>query len=207
MKNNNVIAAIVGGTFFAVPYIALSIPILPSLAIGSAAFIAGELVFKKNNKDIFNVSSGDFKKTIINAKKQNMHIKDMIANLEDKNIKDNLNEIYDSVSKIVNTIEINPGKVKNINNFFDYYLPLTIKIIDRYDEIEDNRLSSKDSKKFIESTNEMVKEINYAFKNILNKIYESDIIDTDAEMKVLNSMLKMDGFDSKEINVKEESNG
>ena len=43
MKNSEIASAIVGGTFFAVPYLALSIPIVPSLLIGACAFAAGEL--------------------------------------------------------------------------------------------------------------------------------------------------------------------
>ena len=44
MKNKEIISAALGGAFFAVPYLALSIPIAPSLIIGAAAFGAGELV-------------------------------------------------------------------------------------------------------------------------------------------------------------------
>ena len=46
MKNSEIASALVGGTFFAVPYLALSIPIVPSLVIGACAFAAGELVFR-----------------------------------------------------------------------------------------------------------------------------------------------------------------
>ena len=46
MKNSEIASALVGGAFFAVPYLALSIPIVPSLVIGACAFAAGELVFR-----------------------------------------------------------------------------------------------------------------------------------------------------------------
>ena len=42
----------------------------------------------------------------------------------------------------------------------------------------------------------MIQEINQAFKKQLANMYQSDIIDTDAEMKVFESMLKADGYDS-----------
>lgn len=207
MKKNDILSAIVGSTFFAIPYLALSIPVLPSALIGSAAFVAGELVFKKTSEDKFDIESGNFKKTIDKSKRQSKHIKDMTSCIDDEFIKKNLIEIHDSVNSIITTIEKNPQKVKNINNFFDYYLPITIKIIDRYNEIEDRKLSSVDSKKFIKSTNKMVEDINYAFKKILNKLYEKDIMGDYAEMKVFDSMLKMDGYDSGEINVKEDNDG
>ena len=207
MKKNDILSALVGSTFFAIPYLALSIPVLPSVLIGSAAFVAGELVFKKTSNDEFDIESGNFKKTLDKAKKQSKHIKNMTSCINDETIKRNLNEIHESVNNIINTIEKNPQKVKNINNFFDYYLPITIKIIDRYDEIEDRKISSEDSKKFIKSTNKMVEDINNAFKKMLNKLYEKDIIGDYAEMKVFNSMLKMDGYDSDEISVKEDNDG
>ena len=44
MKNKEIISAVVGSAFFAVPYIGLSVAALPALAIGCAAFGASELV-------------------------------------------------------------------------------------------------------------------------------------------------------------------
>ena len=48
MKHSEIISAAVGGAFFAVPYLALGVTLAPSLAIGAAAFAAGELVFRTN---------------------------------------------------------------------------------------------------------------------------------------------------------------
>ena len=38
-------------------------------------------------------------------------------------------------------------------------------------------------------------ELNEAFKKQLSNLYQSDMIDTDAEMKVFDTMLKSDGYD------------
>ena len=45
MKNSSFLSAIVGGAFFAVPYLGLSVGIIPSLALGAGAFGASELIF------------------------------------------------------------------------------------------------------------------------------------------------------------------
>ena len=204
MRNKEIVSAVIGGVFFAVPYLALSAPILPSLLNGAAAYGAGELVLwdpkitlKESNPDLFSI--------LEKAKKENKHINQMIPMIDDIGIRSELAEIYESVSKIINTITKNPNKIKQVDNFFDYYLPVTIRIIDRYDEIENQKLSSKESKKFIDSTNNMIKEINKSYKKILNSLYESEIVDTDAEMKVFNSLLKDDGFRDSDIEVKKDS--
>ena len=55
----------------------------------------------------------------------------------------------------------------------------------------------------MKQTEKMMAKIDDAFKNQLAGIYQNDIIDTDAEMKVFDSMLKADGYDpSSDLKVK-----
>ena len=120
------------------------------------------------------------------AKKQNSHILESIPKVENEELRIELNEINDTTTKIIETIEKNPDKEKKLKNFFDYYLPVTVKLLDRYDEIENQRLNSKDSKKFNENTLKTIKEINSVFKQFLNSLYEDDMTDANVEIKVLN---------------------
>lgn len=204
MKNSEIVSAVVGGTFFAVPYLALAVPLAPSLAIGAAAFVAGELVFRTDYVKTLKETNISLYNILQNAKKDNKHISEMIPKIDDDGIKKDLKEINDTVDKIIKTIEKNPEKEKKLKNFFDYYLPVTVKLVDRFNEIEDQNISSKDSKKFYENTSKTIEEINSVFKKFLNNLYESDMLDTNVEIKVLNSMLKSDGLDSNSIDVKED---
>lgn len=206
MKHKDTISALIGSAFFAVPYLALSLPILPSVLIGASAFVAGELILTKNKKTL-KEENFNLYKVLENAKKQNKRIIEAKSYINNYEIKAYLTSINESTSKIIKAIEKTPKKIKNIDNFFDYYLPITVKIINRYDEIENNDLSSKDSKKFMSSTINMLSSIDKAFKNILNSLYQKEIIDMSAEMKVFSSMLKADGFNENELEVKEDNNG
>lgn len=204
MKNSEIVSAVIGGTFFAVPYLALAVPLAPSLAIGTVAFVAGELVLRTDYVKSLKETNISLYNVLQNAKKENKHILEMIPKIDDDNIKKYLKEINDTVDKIIKTIEKNPEKEKKLKNFFDYYLPVTVKLVDRFDEIENQKISSKDSKKFYENTSKTIEEINSVFKKFLNSLYESDMLDTNVEIKVLNSMLKSDGLDSNSIDVKED---
>ena len=196
MKNASVISAIIGGTFFAIPYLALSAGILPSLAIGACAFGAGELILKDREKSTLKDQNRSLYDTLVDAKKQNEQIAKMIAKIEDEEMKKDIQEIHETTTKIISTVESNPKKIKNMNNFFDYYLPVTLNIIKRYDEIENQKLSSEEGKDFMVQTKDMIKKINSAFKTQLSNLYSSEIINTDAEMKVFETMLKADGYDN-----------
>lgn len=203
MKNSSILSAIIGGTFFAVPYLGLSVGILPSLAIGAVAFGAGELVFHSKEKKDDISENKDFKDILLDAKTKNNKILSMAPKIEDNELKNCIKEINETITKIIDTIQRKPEKYKDIEKFFDYYLPVTLNILDKYDEIENQRLSSDDSKKFMIKTKKMIEKINVAFKNQLSNLYQSDIINLDAEMKVFDNMLKSDGYDSNsDFNIK-----
>ncbi len=120
----------------------------------------------------------------------------MVNKIEDAPLRQNIRDVSETIGKIIDTIEKNPKKYNKMNNFFEYYLPVTLNILNRYDEIENQRLNSEDSKKFMMQTKNMMEKINDAFNNQLANLYQSDIVDTDVEMKVFDSMLKADGYDT-----------
>ena len=130
------------------------------------------------------------------AKSKNIQIKEMIQKVESVSLQNNIKEINESVTKIINTLEKDKSKFRKMNNFFDYYLPVTLSILKKYDEIENQRLNSDEGKKFMKQTEEMIEKINNAFKSQLSNLYQADIVDTDAEMKVFETMLKADGYDT-----------
>lgn len=206
MKNSEIASAIIGGTFFAIPYLALSLPILPSLAIGACAFAAGEMVLKKDTKKPLKETNLSLYHNIEKATKDNKHILEMIPQIEEETIKKNLKEIHDTVNKIIKTIEKNPEKEKQLKNFFDYYLPVTVKLVDKFDEIENQNIKSKESKKFYQSISKTIEELKDVYMKFQNNLYSSDMLDTNIEIKILNSMLKSDGLDENEIKIEVENN-
>lgn len=195
MKNKEVVSAIVGSAFFAIPYLGLSVTLAPALVIGTLAFGASELVLSGvNNKETLKDTNRPLYLKINDAKKQNKDIISLIPKIESEETKKNLTEIHDTVTKIIAAVESHPKKSDKTNNFFDYYLPVLIKIINKYDEVENQRLASQEGKDFMQKADKMIKDTNKAFKSLLASLYQNDIIDADADMKVYNIMLKADGI-------------
>lgn len=202
MKGKEIISGVLGAGFFALGYLGLSVALLPSLAIGAGAYVASELVLNGKEKIVDNIEEKTYKDRIKEAYNQNKHITDMIKEINDDEVKSNLNDISNTTIKILRTIEKNNLNNKTTYKFLDYYLPVCVSIIDRYDEIENQDLTSSDSKKFMENSKKMIKETKVAFKKILNSLYQKDIYNNEAEMKVYNEMLKQDGYNN-EISVEE----
>lgn len=201
MKKEYIFSAILGGTFFAVPYLALGVQLVPSLAISAVAYGAGTLIFKDRSKIDYSTKNTNLYEILKNAKSQTTQIFDISKQLEDRELIANVQDICNTSNKIIDTLSKNPGKLSQVNNFINYYLPVTIKILQRYDEIENQRLNSEESQKFMKSVRDMIAKIKEAFHEQLNNMYQAEIIDTDAELKVFEEMLKSDGFLG-DINIK-----
>lgn len=205
MKKGYIVSAILGGSFFAVPYLALNVPIWGSALMAGAAFGAGMLLFgrpKENTLELTYTTDNHYE-ILKQAKENTNQLRELAKQLESVKLVNDVKEICNTSNKIIDTLSKKPEKLKQANNFLNYYLPVTIKILRRYDEIENQELSTKESIKFMNSIQEMIEKIKVAFENQLSNLYQSDMVDTDAEIKVFETMLKMDGFtEDKDFNIK-----
>ena len=205
MKKGYIVSAILGGGFFAVPYLALGVPIWGAGLMAGAAFGAGMLIFGKDRSTSLDFTSnpGNLYEILNQAKNNASKLRDLSKVLENPGLIKNIKEICETSDKIIDTLSKKPEKLKQANNFLNYYLPVTIKIIERYDEIENQKLNTYETQKFMNSIQNMIEKIKTAFETQLSNLYQSDMVDTDAEIKVFESMLKMDGFmDEKDFDIK-----
>ena len=200
MKNKEVLSGLLGGTFFAATYLAIGIPLIPAIIVGASAFIGSELLMSKSKIIAFDkVNEENVDKVLNDAKDKNKYLLEMSSKIDDEEVVKYLKEINNTTNKIINTVNKNHKKIKQSEKFFTYYLPMTVGIVKKYDEIENQRLSSNESKLFFENANKTLLEINNSFKKILDNLYESDIVNASADMKVLNNILKSDGFNDIKI--------
>lgn len=208
MKNKEIISALIGGACFAIPYAGLSIALIPSLAVGAAASVASSLILSDIKlKDTLKNSDKTLYEKVNTAKGQNKIILGFIPKIQNSDTKKNLKEINETITKILNVIEKDYKKGDRLNNFFDYYLPVLIKILNKYDEIENQKLVSKEGKNFITKADKMIDDTNAAFKQVLASLYQDDITDADADMNVYNLMLKADGMDPDNLLMKGDEDG
>ena len=195
MKGKDIMSAALGSAFFAVPQVVLATSMIPAVVIGAAAFTSSELLFSSfKPKETLKTTNITLYDKLTKAKKENKQIINLIPKIDSMEIKECLNHIHDTVDKIIKEIEKNPRKEKNIKNFFDYYLPVLVKITVRYDEIENQRLVSSEGKSFMKKADLMIKNTKDAFDTILASLYQKDIMDADAEMKIYDMMMSADGI-------------
>lgn len=194
MKRKYILSGLVGGSFFGISYLLLNLNIPLSLFTSVAAFGASSLIFKENFgiKELGIENESEYKKLLESSKNDLKKLKEM--QIEDEKINANVLNIIKTTEKIIKVLSKKPNKISSASKFLNYYLPITIKILERFDEIEDQKLTSKSSKEFVDRIRNLIVNIEIAFENELNNLYSDELIDINAEIKVFETMLKTDGL-------------
>ena len=107
---------------------ALAVPVLPALAIGAAAFGASELIMYAGKAEERKEAKTLYEK-LVEAKEINSQIERMAPKIDNRELVENIKQINETASKIIETVENKPEKAKVMNNFFNYYLPTTLTIL------------------------------------------------------------------------------
>ena len=206
MKKKYVLTGLVGGAFFATSYLLLNLGIVPSLLASTVAFGASSLIFKDsyNLNDLGNGNDEIYKNLLQLSQKDVKKLKEMQSKITDIKISENITNIIKTTDKIVKLLNKQPEKISSASKFLNYYLPITIKILERFDEIDDQKLTSNSSKEFLDRIRNLIVNIEIAFENQLNNLYNDEMIDTNAEIKVFETMLKMDGLLENSISVRKD---
>lgn len=98
------------------------------------------------------------------------------------------------VDRIFDRVEDHPESVGDIRKLMEYYLPITIKLLDAYEELDAQPVQGENilsSKKEIEET---IDTLNVAFEKLLDDLFQETAWDLSSDISVLETMLAQEGL-------------
>lgn len=206
MKKRYILSGIIGGLFFIISYLLLNLNIGVSIIITFVAFLSSTFIFKDEyNLDDLGIGNDNEYRNLLQESQINLKkLKAMVNQIEDTKICKNVSNITKIADKIFKVLIKNPQKVASASKFLNYYLPITIRILERFDEMSGQNLTSDSALELLDRIRGLIINIEIAFENQLNNLYNSDVIDTSAEIKVFETMLKSDGLLGNRIDYKKD---
>ena len=103
------------------------------------------------------------------------------------------------VEKIFERAQKHPEIIPDLNRLMDYYLPMTVKLLNAYEEMDSQPVQGENitsSKKEIEET---IDTLNVAFEKLLDSIFEDTAMDVSSDISVLNTVLAQEGLTEDEL--------
>ena len=102
---------------------------------------------------------------------------------------DRLEEI---AAKIFRAVEADPKKLGRIDTFLNYYLPTTQKLLDSYAEFEAAGVEGENLRQAKQRIEATMDSIIRGFEHQLDELYQSDALDVDSDIRVMETMLRWD---------------
>ena len=126
--------------------------------------------------------------------------------IKDPFISGELYEIENTLKRIQTQIndDARPDNTKRINqlsDFFDYYMPTTIKILNSYRRIEKQNLTGENATETKKRVEESLPFVRKAFQKELDNMFSEEMLDITTDIDVLESVLSKEGLiDKNNIN-------
>ncbi|MDO5545385.1 MAG: 5-bromo-4-chloroindolyl phosphate hydrolysis family protein [Eubacteriales bacterium] len=103
------------------------------------------------------------------------------------------------VRRIFERAQAHPEIVPDLKKLMDYYLPMTVKLLNAYAEMDAQPAQGETiraSKKEIEDT---LDTLNLAFEKLLDDLFEDTAMDVSSDISVLNTLLAQEGLTDDEL--------
>jgi 5-bromo-4-chloroindolyl phosphate hydrolysis protein len=184
--------------FFLLP---LNMGFIVSGILAVAAYIGSVILFGlhkgQKEKDIEvelgrqGITPEMVQQAIAEGRRKTREIDAIGAKVKSTSVKKKIEAITDVCERIFQDFEKDPKDIKAARQFLQYYLDATIKILQRYSDLEEHADLSKDLSASLAKVESLLDTIHTAFEKQLAKLLEDDVMDLDVEMDLLEKTMKM----------------
>lgn len=109
-------------------------------------------------------------------------------------LKDKISALLKLLDAIRHAVNTDPGRVESLNKFVDYYTPTTIKLIERFLQFESSSVITEAIRKTMDDILRSLDKVIDGYEKLLDTLYKDDLLDLNAEMDVMETVMKQDGL-------------
>ncbi|ESL04181.1 hypothetical protein GCWU000282_00528 [Catonella morbi ATCC 51271] len=147
---------------------------------------------EENTKSVAN--NTEVQETLNQGRKylaQISHLNDRIPGVE---VSNKIFKIEDLTGRILKRVEEHPSSAEDIKQLMKYYLPMTIKLLTAYAEMDEQQVKVENIDKSKHEIENVLDSLNDAFSKLLDDLYKDTAWDISSDVSVLNAMLKREGL-------------
>ncbi|MDU6114970.1 MAG: 5-bromo-4-chloroindolyl phosphate hydrolysis family protein [Paeniclostridium sordellii] len=156
--------------------------------------IAKETNNEKLNEEIENLEKNEVESTIKIGRNYIEQIKNIRNELSKEEIAVKLDKLGNISNQILVQVEKNPNKIQEVNKFINHYLPITIKLINSYKDINNQLVQGENIENAKIEIEKSIDLINSAFENLLDDLFEDVVLDISTDISVLKTLFKQEGL-------------
>jgi hypothetical protein len=153
-----------------------------------------ELKKDKLQENINDPEKEELTHTIEMVKNYIQQIKNVNNAISKKEISIKLQRLQNIVSEIIDFVEKNPKKIREVRKFTTQYLPITLKLVNGYKDLNDQPVEGYNIKNAKNEIEKSIDIINIAFEKLLDDLFEDLALDVSTDISVLETLFKQEGL-------------
>ena len=114
--------------------------------------------------------------------------------IQDEKIRRQILHLQEIGKQIFEYIAKQPGQVRKINTFMDYYFPTTINFLKNYADMANKTVKGEHIRASMEEIRNSMSCIEKAFEHQLDNLYSDQALDISADVAVLQGIMKKEGI-------------
>lgn len=157
-----------------------------------------QAVQKQNNESPTGSAKTEVDEKITELEKLGKQYMDIIRkandDIPDIEISNKLYRMEMIIGKIFEHIRKYPQKADRLNQFQNYYMPMTIKLVETYRDIDGQPIEGENIKKVKQEIETTLDTINEAYEKLYDSMYQETAMDVSSDISVLRTLLAREGL-------------
>lgn len=100
-------------------------------------------------------------------------------------------------AQIFDCVRQHPEKLGQIRQFLNYYLPTTIKLMEQYVTLQNQAVKTENIEEGMRKIETLLDKVIVAFQQQLDALFEADVVDITADIRVMEQMMASEGLTGK----------
>lgn len=141
--------------------------------------------------------SPELQSVIYQGKRAIADIRRLNDEIPDERISAQIDLIERLTAQIFDCVRKNPKKLSQIRQFLNYYLPTTIKLMEQYVTLQNQSLKTENITEGMQKIEDLLDKVIIAFQRQLDALFEADVVDITADIRVMEQMMASEGLTNK----------
>ena len=139
----------------------------------------------------------ELQSVIYQGKRAIADIRRLNDEIPDERISAQIDLIERLTAQIFDCVRKNPKKLSQIRQFLNYYLPTTIKLMEQYVTLQNQSLKTENITEGMQKIEDLLDKVIIAFQRQLDALFEADVVDISADIRVMEQMMAREGLTNK----------
>ena len=139
----------------------------------------------------------ELQSVIYQGKRAIADIRRLSDEIPDERISAQIDLIERLTAQIFDCVRKNPKKLSQIRQFLNYYLPTTIKLMEQYVTLQNQSLKTENITEGMQKIEDLLDKVIIAFQRQLDALFEADVVDITADIRVMEQMMASEGLTNK----------